>query len=286
MAYPSCGARSAAPTRATRTAPVVASCALELAVGQEPTDAELLTLVLPEWTPDAGLPPRQPVTAGKPAEADDPFVVRPCLGPALESHTPPAVGRVERVPLDAGRELIQFSVGTRPGLVEYAVGLCALLEREPNRLRLLSVNEVDGDLAKGLTQYRRARFGSLEVLLQAVTSGPESEEPDVGSYDSISRVTPAGPRVIGAMWQRRASNPPFWSGRYDWHMTSAGVEPDGRGYVVHERWEFTERNTQRVTRRAVTRRYTIGHDQVVVTPPDELNAWPETSTEGWPEAGQ
>lgn len=243
-------------------------------------------LVLPEWKPGVGLPPGRPVTPGNPVAPNDSFVVRPCLGPALPSHTPPVVGRVERVPLDAGRELVQFPVGTRPGLVEYAVGLCALLAREQNRVRLFSVSEVDGDLVTGLSPYRHAHFGRTEALLQAVMSGPESEEPDVGSYVSISLLAAAGPRVIGAMWQRRASNQPFWRGPYDWRMTSAGIEPDGPGYVVHERWEFTERKTQRVTRRAVTRRYTIVQDRVVVAPPESQNAWPETSSEGWPEVSQ
>jgi hypothetical protein len=212
------------------------------------------------------------------------FLVEPCLGPPLLSETAPSLRRVDRLALDQDRELVQIQLGTQPGMVTYALGLVALLAREQDELRVLALNEASGSLESGLSPYARAEFAGTEVVLQTQVTGPEREDWVRATYVAVSKASPSGLRYLGSLVERSRSHEAFWRGPYDWEMTSGGKQAEPAGFVVHERWQFTHRRTHRRSQRSLDRHYRLDGDTLVATPPNDLDTWPETSTQGWPPA--
>jgi hypothetical protein len=88
---------------------------------------------------------------------------------------------------------------------------------------------------------------------------------------------------LGAMIEREATHEVFWRGPFDYVMTSGGPLPEAAGFVVHERWTFVNRTTHTRTSRALDRHYTLKDDEVVASPANDREIWPETSVRGWPQ---
>ena len=261
------------------TATPEARCSLELSAAREATEAQLLALIAPSWKPGVGLPA---VRDRPSSDASETYLVETCLGPKIATLEPPRVGAVERLRLEQGRELVQFPVGTQAGMVGYTVGVVALLVHEPARLRLLAIEEKFGPLDGGLTPYRRADFGGTAVLLQTTSTGPEHEDYGGGTTVWVYRAGTAGLKLLGSMVEREATHEVFWRGPFDYVMTSSGPLPEAAGFVVHEEWTFVHRVTHARTKRALERHYILKGEQVVASPPNDREAWPETSTQGWP----
>jgi hypothetical protein len=280
-----CTVPAAAPELARATHPRAiavskrASCDLPLPATTEPTEAQLLALILPRWRPGVGLPATA-APHGPFEEPTEPYMVEPCVGPQITTLEPPRVGRVERLRLDEGRELVWFAVGTQAGMVGYTVGIAGLLARQPGTLRLLSVQTQTAGLESGLAPYRRATFGAEAVLLQTTTTGPENEDYAGGTSVSVYRVSEDGLKWLGVMIEAEASHPVFWRGLFDYVMTSSGPLAEATGFVVREEWAFINRATHARTTRALERHYTLSGEQVVASPPNDRNAWPETSMRG------
>jgi hypothetical protein len=277
----SASASAATPTRANAiTSAATAAldpCALELQADRDATQDELLRLLLPALRSGKGLLPVQhpPATGDRPDVAGV-FLVQPCRGEALESLSPPVIGQVQRLPQGDGRELVQFPVGTKEGLDEYTVGVLAVMGREGHTLRALDISEAAADLPGGLTPFRRARVGDAELLLRSEATNPAGEDAERGNYVSIDFLRGNELRLVGVIWEHRASDVTFWQGAFDWEMTSPGVEQTETGFVVRERWSFVHRKTQRRSSREVLRLYTVVDHRLLADPLDDLDAWPET----------
>lgn len=231
-------------------------CSLELPEGRAATEEQLLSLIFPSWKPSVGLhAARDPVPSD--AQPSETYLVETCLGPKISTLEPPRVGRVQRLGLDQGRELVQVPVGTQAGMVGYTVGVLALLVHEHRRLRLVAAQEASGSIEGGLVPYRRAQFGATSVLLQTLTTGPENEDYAGGTTVSVFRAGPEGLKLLGTMTESEATHEVFWRGPFDYVMTSGGPLPEAAGFVVHEQWTFINRTTHARTNRTLDRHYTL-----------------------------
>jgi hypothetical protein len=256
----------------------VSGCTIALDAPRAPTREEILALLFPNVSLATLELPPNPLDGGG-------FGV-PMCNDSEETvwHQPRRLGALTRVAYGADREVVQVSYGVGGGMVDLPVGVIALIERSGATVRATAFYRASGtsgvsandDGPYALAPIRKASFGATNTLFIESPDATWTESSDGGALVTVLIVRAGALKLAGSAFVSHRSNGIFWHGPMRWSMTSAGMESQGDGYVVHEHWTFTNRTTKKQSTRDVMRTYRLDADHLVATPRVDLETWPET----------
>src|SRR5262249_34318452 len=159
--------------------------------------------------------------AGEPGTLGSVFVVSLCDEREVNVTRAPRVGKMTRIALFGAREAVQVAFGVRPGLVDTAQGVLAVVETRGKIVRAVAFLDVGGseDLSNtpgpgpyDLPRLTRGHFGTREVLLVDDPDIPWGEQFESGASVTVFALHEATIVNAGRMNLSRRSNGVFWRG--------------------------------------------------------------------------